>query len=165
LLSLLADSLVLWLFDWSAGRSSLRVKTHIQRDDAERPAAWFNSWKQSGRFVSTNWITRCWPLRCMCVFTPTWRAITHCSAAWTLTKSNTVNCSRVRLNKKHHMKLQSTRLEASNCNTDIQELRVKQIGVFLLHRNEPTLDTIWLDSTWLVCQQRNPDNRLHSVRY
>jgi hypothetical protein len=31
----------------------------------------FNSWKQSGRFVSTNWITSCWPLHAaVCVFVP-----------------------------------------------------------------------------------------------
>jgi hypothetical protein len=42
--------------------SGLRVKAHIQRSGAASNL-WFNSWKQIDRFVSTNWITSCWPLR------------------------------------------------------------------------------------------------------
>ena len=58
---------------------TLRVKTHIQRRGAAS-SVWFNSWKQIDRFVSTNWITSCWPLRsapfrCMCVFTLRWQFV------------------------------------------------------------------------------------------
>jgi hypothetical protein len=65
----------LWQIPWPRG---LRVKTRTQRSGAGRRGAgrrgaassvWFNSWKQSCRFVFTNWITSCWPLRCVRVFT------------------------------------------------------------------------------------------------
>jgi hypothetical protein len=46
---------------WPRG---LRVKTHTQRSGVAS-SLWFNSWIQIDRFVSTNWITSCWPLRCV----------------------------------------------------------------------------------------------------
>jgi hypothetical protein len=53
----------------------VRVKTHIQRSGTGRRGAvsslWLYSWKQIDRFVSTNWITSCWPLSsAVCMFLP-----------------------------------------------------------------------------------------------
>ena len=48
----------------------VRVRTHVQRRGVAS-SSWFNSWKQTGRFVSMNEITSCWPLRAtVCVFVP-----------------------------------------------------------------------------------------------